>query len=173
MDAFFFNNQARIALREWKIILRYAYFTENNVNFYKKVVCPAPLIQLLPELESLVSLETEKKIKEDILRVAPLVEIEEWEKEYGSVPESGMKPCFEAVLLKQGLGTVLTFKALQKIALKLNLIESQQVVDWAESQYNRIHSTRENVQTEKLYGTKYLLTELPELEESLLINSSD
>ncbi|KST65683.1 hypothetical protein [Mastigocoleus testarum] len=167
----FFNNEAEIALREWGLVLHYSYMTPRDRKFYRKIPCPASLMLLLPELENLVKLQTANKIEEEILKAAPLVEIEEWEKEYGFVPESGMKPCFESVLLRQALDSTLIFKALRIIACKLDPKEQKEVVDWAENQFQRIYSHRPKIQQSgRLCGGKYLLSELPELDESLVLS---
>lgn len=58
------------------------------------------------------------------------------------------------------------------IARKLDPTQRQQVINWAENQLQRIYFRYQVVPSEKLCGGKYLLTELPELEGSSLINSS-
>lgn len=167
----FFNHEVKMAMMYWGRVLRYLYLTEESRNFKNKISPPTVLIPLLPELEDLVKLEPRYKIRQEIRRIAPYVQIEEWEKEYGDVSEDGMKPCFETVLLKEAIDQTLTFKALETISKRLNKKECQQVVDWASNQLKVMDSKRGALNAEKLCGNKYLRVGLPEIERSLVIDS--
>ncbi len=123
----FFCSEARSAMREWGVVISYAYLDENSRRGQRKVPPPAVMLPLLPDIWDLVNDERRREIRQTLMSVAPPPPYEQalWEKLehcYEGYEATLISRCYEATLISWALDQALTLKALQTLAERLNPI---------------------------------------------------
>ncbi|MGB3692495.1 MAG: hypothetical protein WBG70_14265 [Spirulinaceae cyanobacterium] len=151
----FFCSEARVAMHQWQVVLRYIYEKEYfRYSRRWKVPAPQPLESLGLEIYHDINFAHRQKIETHIKEVAPPPPEE-------LIPYERMDNCYEATVLRKAVDQAMTLKALRYIASKLEVSQRQGVVDWAEKQFVKSSLRYGYTYIEDLCEDKYLTPDLP------------
>jgi hypothetical protein len=150
----FFCQNFSNAMRQWRVVLSYAYPFEAPKRVAKQIPPPPVLLPILPDIFYLVGPFQSRQAIDSMREAAPAPS-------YKQIPYEQLEKCYEATLLSKAISQGMTFKAMQTITQRLTIEQRSEVVYWAQLQVQAIYRSFRQKYLHQLCNDRYLKTELP------------